>query len=473
MGYQHFGQLGVKSNDPKKITPTLVEFPDVKEIISVACGRDHCLALSSDGIVYSWGCNNDGQLGLTHLNSKNTPSQVGLDKVVAIAAGWCHSIALKKEENEKTRNVYCSLWGWGLNSSGQLGITDQSLKKAPWHISFFDEAKSVKEIGCGNCHTFAITETNDLYAWGYNGYGQLGFGDAVTKVQPTLLRSNTTWCFVTGKTPDASSVQDETKSEVKSNIQTDIQSNTQSTLKSNRYVTTSQANTQSTLKSDRYVTTSEINKQIIKPQPVNTISTTDEDSIPKINAVDLLTLQQHILQNINLCRDLKIGNKYSAHSVVVETCASVDLLSTVNGLTDSVAKIITDAVYHYYGHGDLEMFPFPLGENMDHLSTLLRVCTNINFVCMVKKIYSLIEKCCGVEELLLLANKICDQKDCTEMYTIVCIQIKKLISVNDNFKLLEQTTTAPKVLLNIINPSLTNGKLALERNQPKNLFEKW
>lgn len=189
-GTNTLGQLGVKSNDPKKIIPTKVEFPDTKKIVSVACGRDHCLALNEDGIVHSWGCNNDGQLGLGHLNSRNTPSQVGLDNVIAVAAGWCHSLALKKEQ--KGNN---SLWGWGLNSSGQLGITDQSLKKQPWHISFFDEAKSVLNIACGNCHSFAVTTTQDLYAWGYNGYGQLGFGDAVTKVQPTLLRSNSSWHF--------------------------------------------------------------------------------------------------------------------------------------------------------------------------------------------------------------------------------------------------------------------------------------
>lgn len=188
-GTNTLGQLGVKSNDPKKTIPSKIEFQDQKKITSIACGRDHCLALNEDGIIYSWGCNNDGQLGLNHLNSRNTPSLIVLSNVIVISAGWCHSLALKKENNHN------SLWGWGLNSSGQLGTASDTHKKQPSQITFFDESKSPKTIACGNCHSFATTQNNDLYAWGYNGYGQLGFKDTITRVNPTLLMSNSNYHF--------------------------------------------------------------------------------------------------------------------------------------------------------------------------------------------------------------------------------------------------------------------------------------
>lgn len=181
VGTNTLGQLGVGINDQKISSFMKLTDLDEKGIFQIACGRDHVIALGIDS-VYSWGCNNDGQLGLNHLNGRNVPSKVSISNiVVGVSAGWCHSLALTSDNR---------VYGWGLNSSSQLGTGDQPLKKLPQSIPFFDDnSVLIDKIGCGNCHSFAITTNGELYVWGYNGYGQLGLGDNTTKSIPTKMEN--------------------------------------------------------------------------------------------------------------------------------------------------------------------------------------------------------------------------------------------------------------------------------------------
>ena len=147
--------------------------------ILVTCGRDHVLALTENGNVYSWGCNNDGPLGLNHLNSKNIPCKVDSKEIfVSLAAGWCHSVAL----NNKGEIFSC-----GLNSSGQLGTGSTTFASEFKPITTLSK---VKNIYCGNCHTLALLEDKTIYIWGYNGYGQLSFGDIKSRQSPTQWNKN-------------------------------------------------------------------------------------------------------------------------------------------------------------------------------------------------------------------------------------------------------------------------------------------
>ena len=83
--------------------------------IAVAAGYNHSLALKSDGTLWAWGLNSDGQLELAVRTSPIiNPLQVGTSKTwIAVSAGIGHTIALRSDG---------TLWAWGLNSNGQLGF---------------------------------------------------------------------------------------------------------------------------------------------------------------------------------------------------------------------------------------------------------------------------------------------------------------------------------------------------------------
>ena len=95
-----------------------------EKITSIAAGAHFSLALSVTGSVYAWGWNGFGQLGLNDLISRSTPTQITtLSNVQAISAGEMFSLAIGENH----------LYGWGCNESGQLG---QAAKKqlAPYPV---------------------------------------------------------------------------------------------------------------------------------------------------------------------------------------------------------------------------------------------------------------------------------------------------------------------------------------------------
>jgi alpha-tubulin suppressor-like RCC1 family protein len=83
--------------------------------LAIAAGYNHSLALVSNETVYAWGDNTYGQIGngTTGTTGEPIPIQtVGLSNIVAIAAGEYHNLALKSDG---------TVWAWGYNSHGQLG----------------------------------------------------------------------------------------------------------------------------------------------------------------------------------------------------------------------------------------------------------------------------------------------------------------------------------------------------------------
>ena len=141
---------------------------------SVSVGMGHALALDARGQVWSWGANAAGQLGQGDLVQRSRAQRVvlpqGAAAVVAVAAGATHSLAL----DEKGR-----LWGWGSNHQGQL---DQGLQAAyspgPVRIAVPERLSS---LAAGLHFSAATTQGGQVLAWGWNGLGQLGQGDAAPR----------------------------------------------------------------------------------------------------------------------------------------------------------------------------------------------------------------------------------------------------------------------------------------------------
>ena len=183
-GSNQTGQLG---NGASAVNQVMAEVRattnwSLDAIVAIDAGYSHSIALKADGTVWTWGSDNNGELGddVTRVN-KSTPVQVsGLSGVYSIAAGSFHNLALT-----------CSgtMWAWGWDANGQLG-NDAALIDQPTPVTV-PGASYCRAIGAGGYHSLAVLYNGQVYAWGYNGYGELGDGTNAQQTTPKLLPSAT------------------------------------------------------------------------------------------------------------------------------------------------------------------------------------------------------------------------------------------------------------------------------------------
>lgn len=183
------GQLGnnsaTQSNSPVAVLTTGVLAG--KTIRSIAAGSTFALALDTTGKVYSWGNNANGQLGNGSLTQSSVPvavltSGVLLNKtVVAITAGNGHSVVLDTDGK---------LYSWGINANGQLGNNSTTQSSSPVAVvsSGVLNGKTIASVsiagGSSTNHSSAIDSNGKLYTWGFNNSGQLGNGSTAQSTVP-------------------------------------------------------------------------------------------------------------------------------------------------------------------------------------------------------------------------------------------------------------------------------------------------
>lgn len=223
-------------------------------ITSVACGEGHTVALTSSGIVFTWGDSRFGQLGCGSFDPlyHPTPVEVSGQKVCAVAAGDHHSLALLTNgsvlawgrgkftglalpETEadiedfftprviealnsvRIRSICASgglsaavsttglVYTWGNNRKGQCGqghtshvhlpVVVDSLRDGTFNSSHPSmrynplQHSRIVQLSCSRNHCLAVSSTRRVFSWGDNSYGQLGHGDLRNRLTPTHIHN--------------------------------------------------------------------------------------------------------------------------------------------------------------------------------------------------------------------------------------------------------------------------------------------
>ena len=182
------GQLGDNSVT-SRLTPVSV-LGAVKTFCRISAANNHSLAIDKNGRAWGWGYNGTGQLGNNSTVINRTPvSVLGAVKTFCqIAAGSTYSLAIDKNGRA---------WGWGLNSSGQLG--DNSLVSKLTPVSVQGAVKTFCQISAGNNHSIAIDKNGRAWGWGNNGQGRLGDNSTVSKLTPVSVQGAVkTFCQISG-----------------------------------------------------------------------------------------------------------------------------------------------------------------------------------------------------------------------------------------------------------------------------------
>lgn len=158
-------------------TPTPRKIPDLQDIVQVATGELHSLALAADGRVWAWGYSGFGQLGRADYGYERKPVE-NLKCVVAVAAGDYHSVALGSDG---------TVWTWGANYHGELGAARETTGAWTHILHRVEGVSDVTSIAAGAHWTLALKSDGTVWAWGRNSEGQLGQGDATDRHAPVQV----------------------------------------------------------------------------------------------------------------------------------------------------------------------------------------------------------------------------------------------------------------------------------------------
>ena len=174
-GLNESGELG---NGTTTDLPSPVPVGGLHDVVALAAGAAHSLALTRDGTVWTWGFNGDGELGNGATTNQRRPVPVGgLHDVVALAAGGQHSLALQRDG---------TVWAWGGNHMDQLGTGTTINQTRPVQVRGFHD---VIALAAGAYHSLALQRDGTVWAWGLNGNGQLGNGTATyDQARPVQVR---------------------------------------------------------------------------------------------------------------------------------------------------------------------------------------------------------------------------------------------------------------------------------------------
>jgi alpha-tubulin suppressor-like RCC1 family protein len=150
-------------------------------------GTGTVLAVKTDGTLWTWGSNGHGQLGLGDTNNRSSPVQVG------VGTTWSKvSIKNRSAIAVKTDGT---LWAWGSNTNGELGLNDTVYRSSPVQVGVLT---NWSQVTSAIASSFAIKTDGTLWAWGSNSFTALGLGDSTNRSSPVQVGALTNWSKITG-----------------------------------------------------------------------------------------------------------------------------------------------------------------------------------------------------------------------------------------------------------------------------------
>ncbi|MGH0117414.1 UNVERIFIED_CONTAM: hypothetical protein FKN15_034601 [Acipenser sinensis] len=179
-GNGDYGRLGLGNTSNKKL-PERVTALEGYQVGQVACGLNHTLAVSADGMmVWAFGDGDYGKLGLGNSTAKSSPQKVdmlcgiGIKKV---ACGTQFSVALTKDGHVYT-----------FGQDRLIGLPEGRARNhnRPQQVSALSGI-FIQDVAVGAEHTLVLSLTGDVYAWGSNSEGQLGLGHTNHVREPTVV----------------------------------------------------------------------------------------------------------------------------------------------------------------------------------------------------------------------------------------------------------------------------------------------
>jgi len=206
-GANDSGQLGTNSTTNRSSPDTTVgggtTWKQVAAAGLVTPSGGHCVAVKTDGTLWTWGLNDRGQLGdgtVVNKSSPNTTAGGGTNwKTVASNLGNGRNSAAIKTDG--------TLWTWGNDSYGQLGFNTQNAHRSSPGTTAGGGA-NWKQVSFSNSRMHGIKTDGTLWTWGAGAFGALGSNSTTNRSSPvTIFGSGTDWKFTCSGGPVGAAVK--------------------------------------------------------------------------------------------------------------------------------------------------------------------------------------------------------------------------------------------------------------------------
>lgn len=181
-GYGANGQLGLNSTTSYS---SPMQVGSLTNWLQVSAGNYTAGAVKTDGTIWVWGVNPYGNLGIGGTTTQSSPVQVGaLTNWASVSAGRYYYLATKTDG---------TLWAWGAGTDGCLGTGSTTTQTSPVQIGSLTTWSKVDASFSQQPFSFATKTNNSMWVWGDNGFGQLGLNDLTNRSSPVQLGALTNW----------------------------------------------------------------------------------------------------------------------------------------------------------------------------------------------------------------------------------------------------------------------------------------
>ena len=152
-------------------------------------GSSNMTAIKADGTLWAWGLGSGGRVGDNAATTRSSPVQIGTLATWSVTAhGNGHTLAVKTDG---------TLWAWGVNTNGVVGDNTATTRSSPVQIGTLSTWSTISTGGYS--FSMAIKTDGTLWGWGLNGSGQVGNNTLITQSSPVQIGVGiTTWTQVAG-----------------------------------------------------------------------------------------------------------------------------------------------------------------------------------------------------------------------------------------------------------------------------------
>ncbi|KAL0052945.1 hypothetical protein WJX82_010178 [Trebouxia sp. C0006] len=158
-------------------------------VVQIAAAKYHSAAVTKDGQLFTWGFGRGGRLGHPAFHVHSGESAIIVPRAVTGLGRRQVAVVAVAKHHTAVATTSCELFTWGSNRDGRLGYAAVDTQPTPRKVTSLKQR--VTAVAAANKHTAILTDAGAIFSWGSNDQGQLGYGtsDSASNALPRQVEA--------------------------------------------------------------------------------------------------------------------------------------------------------------------------------------------------------------------------------------------------------------------------------------------